>query len=167
MPSPAWRPPRRYWQCPPPRSLKPWLLCAGSLTAALVRASHGEFRVRVLHEGWHVPTRDEQRALGLPLGRVARIREVALLGRGEVWVTARSVIPVATLRGRGGRLRYLRNRSLGTLLFKGRARRGPLALRHTADGWERRSCFHYFGRPLLVRERFLPAIPAPSHGGLR
>lgn len=156
--SPPWLPPRRYWQDRPSPDVRPWLLASGSLTAALVRLSQGRFRVRVIRECWERPQPDERRALKLPPRLYARVREVELLGDSGVWVTARSILPVTTLRGPGGRLRYLGNRSLGTLLFKGRARRGPLEIRRRDGCWERHSRFHYHGRPLLVRERFLPAL---------
>lgn len=163
--SPHWLPPRRYWQARPAAVVRPWLLADGSLTAALLRQSQGDFRVRVIREGWARPQADERRALRLPPRLYARIREVELLGQGEVWVTARSILPIRTLRGPGGRLRYLGSRSLGSLLFKGRARRGALEIRRRDDGWERRSCFHYHGRPLLVRERFLPALFESAQAG--
>jgi chorismate--pyruvate lyase len=44
---------------------------------------------------------DEARALGLRLGAWAWIREVQLLGDGQPWVFARTLIPADTLRGRG------------------------------------------------------------------
>lgn len=166
MPSePAWLPPRLYWQARPDPDIRPWLLADGSLTAALVNLSGGAFRVRVTRERWERPRPDERRALNLPPRLYARVREVELLGRDEVWVTARSILPVTTLRGPGGRLRYLGNRSLGSLLFKGRARRGPLAIRCRDGHWERHSCFFYHGQPLLVRERFLPALFAAARQG--
>ena len=169
MPKPSvWLSPPRYWQRRPDRSERDWLLCAGSLTAALVRLSRGRFRVRVLREGWLRPRPDERRALGLTHRHYARIREVELLGGDEVWVSARSVIPLRTLRGGGGRLRYLGSRSLGSLLFKGRARRGPLEIRRDAGQWQRRSRFHFDRRPLLVQECFHPALfAAASRAKLR
>lgn len=163
--SSAWLPPQRYWLARPAPEQQPWLLCEGSLTAALVRLSQGSFRVRVTHEGWHRPHADERAALRMPTRLVARIREVELLGRDEVWVKARSVIPLKTLRGKGRRLRYLGSRSLGTLLFKGRARRGPLEIRREGDCWQRHSCFRYDGRPLLVREQFQPALFEAARAG--
>jgi chorismate--pyruvate lyase len=163
MPKPAaWLPPPRYWQARPPRTERAWLLCEGSLTAALVALSHGAFRVRVTHEGWHRPRPDERQALQLSSRHFARIREVELLSRDQVWVTARSIIPQTTLHGRGRRLRYLGSRSLGTVLFKEHARREPLDIRHQDGDWQRRSCFRFHGRPLLVQERFLPALFAAA-----
>ena len=70
---------------------------------------------------------DEARALGLRLGAWAWIREVQLLGDGQPWVFARTLIPADTLRGRGRRLTRLGTRPLGEVLFTDPGvRRGPV-----------------------------------------
>lgn len=168
-PASVWLPPARYWQARLPPLLRAWLLSRGSLTAYLQALSHGEFRVEVVQEGWHFPHADECQALGLPRRHYARIREVALWGQGEVWIQARSVIPLQTLQGKGGRLRYLGTRSLGSLLFRDGGRRDAPEIRRVPQGWQRRSRFYYGGQPLLVQERFLPALftAAARHKGLK
>lgn len=149
-------------------ALRPWLLDRGSLTERLIRASKGQFEVRVLFQGMGVPHLSEQRALDLPARQRTLIREVILLGNHQAWVYARSIIPVKTLTGRLRRLRKLDNRPLGALLFSdpGMAR-GPIEISnlsmfeqtvpatcgHPIQG--RRSLFWLDSKPLLVSEVFL------------
>lgn len=155
-----------------PAAWRPWLLDPGSLTARLVARSAGAFRVEVLAQGWAPPSADERRALGLGIRERALIREVLLRGGDQPWVYARSVLPLALLRGRYRFLSHLGTRPLGALLFRDRAlRRGPIevALRPVpalpgvdraagARAWLRRSLFDLGGRPLLVAEMFLPGF---------
>ncbi|MBP7230201.1 MAG: chorismate lyase [Moraxellaceae bacterium] len=158
-----WLPPARHWCLQPPVRVSDWLLEAGSLTTRLVAAAHGDFRVRVLSQYWGRPAREETQRLGLPAGRYALIREVELIGQGQPWVRARSVLPVTSLNGPGRRLRRLGNRSLGHLLFRDPTlRRGDIeiALLQQPEGavFARRSHLLYHGQPLLVAECFLPAL---------
>jgi len=163
----------------PPPAIAPWLLDPGSLTTRLVRASGGDFAVRVLHQGWGRPTADEAELLGLPHGQYAWLRETALRCHGETWVYARSVMPLATLNGKLRFLQRLKNSSLGALLFRdptltrSRFQIAQLPLRSlplqligldgkAAQGtvWGRRSLFQFHGRPILVGEIFLPTFRA-------
>lgn len=158
-----WLPPARHWQLAPPAPVRDWLREPGSLTTRLVRRAEGAFRVELLAQYWGRPAPEEARRLGLAPGRVALIREVALLGRGEPWVRARSVLPVTSLTGAGRRLRRLGNRSLGQLLFRDPTlRRGPIEIARVAQPegpvFARRSHLVYHGRPVLVAECFLPAL---------
>ncbi len=153
-----------------PAQWRPWLFDQGSLTARLVARSGGDFRVQVLAQRWAPPTAPERRALGLGLRQRALIREVLLRGRGQPWVHARSVLPLALLRGRYRFLAQLGERPLGALLFRDpRLQRGPIEVARcplpalpeltqarAAGAWQRRSLFYLGGRPLLVAEMFLP-----------
>lgn len=144
-----------------------WLKDPGSLTARLLVASGGDFHVRLVRLVRERPTRAEARELGLHAGESALVREVVLVGRGEDWVVARSVIPRRTLTGRNRRLASLGERPLGAFLFRDptlerRAVR-VVALPALAPGaavraWGRRSMFVLHGQPLLVAEYFLPAL---------
>ncbi len=156
-----------------------WLLDHGSLTRRLRRASGGRFRVQVLSQCWQRPQWGERRALGIDDRALVRVREVKLLCRGQAAVYARTVIPAATLSGRGRSLRWLGGKPLGELLFRDRTmRRGPIELAHVDDVpafnqktgvqsdaqplWGRRSVFTLRGRQLLVSEFFLPPLlPLP------
>ena len=157
---PRWLTPTRYWQAQLKAPYKAWLLSQGSLTAHLMTLSQGHFKVQVQHQAWHKPSLDERLSLKLRHQHYALVREVALLGHHQVWVTARSIIPLHTLTGRGRRLKYLGSRSLGSLLFKG-GKRGQLCIcspHQPQTPWTRRSLFYYANRPLLVQESFLPAL---------
>lgn len=156
----AWLPPPRYWQAALHAPYKQWLLSRGSLTAYLITLSDDNFKVQVTHQAWHKPQLSERQTLKLNHQHYAWIREVALIGNGQTWVTARSVIPFKTLNGKGRRLKYLGSRSLGSLLFNG-GKRGKLCIHAPSQQqkyWTRRSCFYYGQQPLLVQETFLPAL---------
>lgn len=158
----------RYWQ--------QWLEDRGSLTRRLVSASGGDFRVEILRQFVGLPTTVEARALRLPPQRRALIREVLLIGTGTPWVFARSIVPLATLRGKLRHLRQLDSRPLGELLFRDNSMtRDPVEVARI-DGatlpdicaargqtlWGRRSVFRLQGKPLLVSEIFLPGFnPQP------
>lgn len=158
-----------------------WLLDKGSLTQRLRCACAGPFRVAVLRQGWTRPDRDEARLLGLRLDAWAWTREVHLLCDEHPWVFARTLIPAATLRGRGRRLTQLGTRPLGHVLFADPGvRRGPVEIARLVAGqslhrrafanrseplealWGRRSMFWIENRPLLVCEIFLPDLPVSA-----
>ena len=123
----VWRRFRRVPESALPRNRRSWVLDAGSLTKRLVKASSGDFSVRVTFQGWGYPSRDEMKVLKVPMRQKALIREVELLCFGEVWVTARSVIPNSTLSGAENQLQFMGNRPLGAFLFKAKTmHRKPL-----------------------------------------
>lgn len=162
-PPALWLSPARHWCLRPPARVASWLLETGSLTTRLVATAQGDFRVRVLAQYWGRPAREETRRLRLPAGRYALIREVELIGCGQAWVRARSVLPISSLTGPGRRLRRLGNRSLGGLLFRDPTlRRGPIEIARLQQPegrvFARRSHLVYHGQPLLVAECFLPAL---------
>jgi chorismate--pyruvate lyase len=171
-------------QSQPPENLMPWLAYTGSLTAALKQLSGGDFSVRVLGQSWQLPRAEECRALNLNRHSRALVREVLLIGCGQPWVYARSILPLRSLQGKSRNLRSLDDRPLGELLFSepgirrgeiefNQLRRNPdLQAQGLCDGgdsaWGRRSIFWLRGKPLLVAEAFLsqfcpdgpPAVPA-------
>ena len=140
-----------------------WLKLEGSLTRALQLRCHYSFRVAILNEGFARPSQEESRTLGLLPRHCAWIREVCLLGDDTPWVLARTVIPMATLSGRGRRLRHLGRQPLGAYLFSNTQwHRGVfetgLCQRESSDQPRaaRRSQFFSGDRSLLVGEYFLP-----------
>lgn len=155
---------RRVSQLHAPLQWRRWLTNRDSLTQHLVNASQGNFRVRLIKQGWERPTPSESRSLNISDRELAVVREVQLLGNDNVWVYARSVIPASTLTGRERQLHHVGNRSLGTILFTDPTmRRGPLQISqiHLSDQasvWGRRSVFYLSGKPLLVSEVFLPEL---------
>jgi len=157
-----------------PAFWRDWLLHPGSLTQRLLDASDGQFKVEVLSQSLLRPSLSERRALSLPDHRLALVREVILIGRGEPWVFARSVIPLQTLTGRLRKLRRLDSRPLGALLFSDSTMTReplewaciepngqPLAAQLEAmdkSVWGRRSVFQLSAKPMLVCEVFLPSF---------
>lgn len=175
---PRWQTRARLRRVALPVGLDDWLLNSGSLTRRLRRACADGFEVRVLDQDWGRPLPSEARLLRLAGGQRAWIREVQLRCAGEPWVYARTVIPAATLQGRGQRLQRLGARPLGEVLFtEPGVRRGVVEIARIAPGqwlhrrifgvaapavWGRRSLFYFGRRPLLVNEIFLPALPLPG-----
>jgi len=168
MRKPNWRSPAALSARDRNASLRnPDLSDFGSLTARLKARFGGSFRVEVLRQDYASPTVDERELLGLRAHEVAWIREVALWGGGEVVVRARSVLPLATLRGRTRRLKGLQNRPLGAAIFanptllRQRVEIASLALDDSTTQskrvWARRSLFSLGGKRLLVIEAFLDA----------
>jgi len=155
---------RRPFQQAVPKAWRSWLTDSGSLTQRLVKLSHGDFRVEVVRQGWFRPTRSEANALNMCHRQFALVREVQLIGQGQAWVYARSIIPAKTLTGSQRQLRMLGNRSLGSLLFTDKTmRRDPLQvsqlrLLDKQQVWARRSVFYLSNKPLLVSEVFLPQL---------
>ncbi len=162
-----------------PTDIYDWLSDTGSLTARLKRTCTGEFRVRLRLQGRGRPLYSEGRILGMCRGETAIIREVELLCDETPWVFARTVIPVASLRGPARRLTMLGTKPLGEVLFADPCTRRVVMemaridkrdnLFHSAitsldsepdELWGRRTLFHLAGSPLLVNELFLPALGA-------
>lgn len=159
-----------------PRALRGWLSDRGSLTRRL-KARHADFHVRPVARGLASPFRDEAQALHLAPEILAYVRDVLLLGDGQVRVYAHSVLPRLGLRGAWNGITRLGSRPLGEALFsdprirrlgltmrrldarhplfRAAQRQAPFAERHL---WARRSIFCLNGRPLLVTEVFLPAL---------
>lgn len=146
--------------------------------------SSGDFRVEVVSQGWGYPDLSEARALQIDPRLRVLIREVRLIGCGQPWVHARSLIPATTLTGRHRKLAHLGTRPLGEVLFKDLSmRRGAIETARLAlgvdvdsdrilqpqsystvavqptQGWGRRSVFRLDDKPLLVSEIFLPLLP--------
>jgi chorismate--pyruvate lyase len=161
-----------------PRALRSWLSDRGSLTRRL-KARHADFRVSPVARGFAPPFLDEARALGLRPKTHAYVRDVLLMGGGQIRVFAHSVLPRASLRGGWCGITRLGTKPLGEALFSDpRIRRLGLTMRrldardplYRAAGrhsvltarhlWARRSVFCLNGHPLLVTEVFLPAIDA-------
>jgi chorismate--pyruvate lyase len=145
------------------------LLDSGSLTARLIALSAGDFRVEVVTQGWGRPNLSEARALRIDPRLLVLVREVRLLGCGQPWVHARSLIPATTMTGRHRQLAHLGTRPLGELLFSDQGmQRGVIETAQVAlyspsppqstQTWARRSVFFLDHKPLLVSEVFLPAL---------
>ncbi len=145
----------------------PWLLAQGSLTQQLRNFASGEFSVVRLNESLQHPNFDEIKRLHLYAGQRVWVREVLLFGdEEEPWVHARSVMPLQTLSGSGRRLKLLKNRSLGSLLFERGGvqtipkyeQRKAREITQLSEGWTRRTTYVWHQKYLLVQETFLPAF---------
>lgn len=160
-----------HWQVParqrPPAAACHWLLDQGSLTRRLQALGH--FRVEPRSQQISVPGAAEARLLGLPARRRALIREVVLHVDDLPVVYARSVLPLASLKGANRVLGHMARRSLGAELFRRPAAQrvalwvaewpaSQLPLTVTAPCWGRQSLFLKRGHPLLVAEVFLPTL---------
>ncbi|MEW5973839.1 MAG: chorismate lyase [Pseudomonadota bacterium] len=149
-----------------PRSRPPlvWLRAPGSLTRHLARVCPGRLVVEVLCEGWAEADPASARLLGLRIGARVWRREVRLSCRhaGE-WMSYVHAITLSSPEAhRMLGLARLGRRPLGSLLFRGGARR--LSLEVLRPGrqrccWARRSLFLMRGQRLLVQEDFLPGLP--------
>jgi chorismate--pyruvate lyase len=185
---PRWLPKRRLLTLRIPLGVQSWLFDRDSLTRRVRDLCPGCFRVQVLDEGLARPMFNERRLLSMADHQLAVVRQVQLLCDDQPWVFARTVIPLPTLRGPGGRLALLGDKPLGEMLFANSTMRRfevqvarilPVhRLFHAAtfnlhskpvEIWGRRSVFQLHGKPLLVSEVFLPrllargALPAGLH----
>ncbi|WP_371872541.1 chorismate lyase [Gilvimarinus sp. DA14] len=165
-----------------PKTLRPWLLDSGSLTAKLRRLSVGQLSVEILRQSWGRPRLSEARALGCKPNQACLIREVVLQGPGQMpWVYARSLFPAPSLTGALRHLRQLDNRPLGGYLFSHpNLGRSPISiaaippytgvpdqLQKQQLLWGRRSIFGLYGRHILVSEVFLPGFVTRVSGDQR
>lgn len=151
-----------------------WLSDTGSLTDRLLKASSGDLSVQIIRQGLQQPKFSERQALKLDTRAQAMVREIILVGKGQPWVYARSIVPLSTLTGRLRALRQLDNRPLGALLFKDPTMsrepvqvanmQSQLPLFDFGQGscnkplWGRRSVFRLDKKPLLVSEIFLESF---------
>ncbi len=174
---PVWQRKRELLNSDIPGGIREWLFDPSSLTARLVAACDGDFRVEVISQGWMRPMFNEARRLGMAPEQMALIRQVYLYCNQQPWVFARTVIPHFSLRGRQQHLAHLGNRPLGSVLFADPAIRrdevevaqirpnhrlfatATAALEARPEAiWGRRSVFYTGGKPLLVNEVFLPPL---------
>ncbi|MEQ5803815.1 chorismate lyase [Halomonas sp. H10-9-1] len=142
-----------------------WVGSRDSLTLRLTEAGRPRpFRVQLLDQRTGTPRRDEAKALGLPPGRQAWLREVALCLDEAPWVVARSVAPLEGLPAHD--LGHLGERSLGSWLFRQpdlargeiEVTRSPAGFHPGRGPWGRRSLFRHGDFRVLVQEWFLDAM---------
>ncbi|MDO5652284.1 MAG: chorismate lyase [Moraxella sp.] len=154
-----------------PPALAYYLHSTGSLTAHLEAIKGKPLRVKILQQALTPLSHTQKRLLGLPLHktRLAWVREVLLFGDdGDVaddmadnmaWVRAMSVFPLTSLQGNAKRLRYLKQRPIGYVMF---ARTRHLSHERSFDynqgNWGRHTVYDWHGRKLLISEIFLPAF---------
>lgn len=163
-----------------PTDAESWIFETASLTKRIKSSCDRGFGVTVLNQSWAKPFPDEARALHLARYQCALIREVELHCGARSVIMARTVMPLATLRGAQRHLSNLGARPLGEVIFSypGLKRLrldivcvgskewcGDLAECKSIGEpiWGRRTVYSIVGRHLLVCEFFMPeAISMPS-----
>lgn len=146
-----------------PVKLLPWLEAKGSLTAVLEAKAGQPLRVQRTFEGYLSLTLTQKQQLGVQKSALNRpmlawVREVKLYGNSELpWVEAQSIFPLPSLQGSAKRLQQLKGTPIGYVLFK-RSRTLPNQrfIQYTSEGWQRKTCYDWYGRSLMISETFLP-----------
>jgi chorismate--pyruvate lyase len=156
-------------------SLRSWLFDPSSTTSRFRKISNN-LVVKVLEQGWLMPTENERLFLKLLPRQLAFIREVEIYCDDIPCMTARTVIPRSSLIGKNRHLLFeLDDRPLGELLFRdptlkrsefefsllksGQKEYESIAkffIQNNVKIWARRSQFFLSGKPLLLTEIFLP-----------
>ncbi len=159
-----------------PESLAEWIYYPGSFMLRLKQ--HGILAsVQLLRQQWSLPTGDEGEVLDLPRRSYVLVREVLISSDHQDWMYARTVFPAKTLTGKEKQLAHLKNRSLGSILFKEpRLHRSEFSIfsldqyhamyQHLLKQvvfeaervWARRSLFTIKRKSLLLTEVFLSAL---------
>ena len=156
-----------------------WLSDGGSLTRSVIASCCGRFAVDLVSQRRGQVFPSEARLLGAGSQRASLVREVHLRCGRDVWVFARTLIPLASLRGPAQALARLGRRPLGEVLFSDPTTRrlrvevaritprhrlfacAAAHLRQRPDAiWGRRTLFDYGGEQILVNELFMPGMPA-------
>ncbi|MCC2666398.1 MAG: chorismate--pyruvate lyase [Gammaproteobacteria bacterium] len=152
-----------------------WLLHGGSFMQRLVQHGVADTRIKILSEGWQRPKQEESVLLRTDPPIRVFVREVLICNEQQSWMFARTVIPREMLTGEEEALAHLKERSLGSVLFKNPALKRsefevaclkPHMFLHSKavsaveeslpDLWARRSVFSLPGKSLLLTEVFLP-----------
>lgn len=154
-----------------PPKLFAWLSDSGSFMQRLKRHGVENAQIRILKEGWSFGGSLERTILSLPFLTFTWVREVVIYSDDTTWMFARTVIPRKTLTGKERELRYLKTRSLGSLLFSySDLVRSEFSyfqvdpdkewnIKCMKDGvWGRRSLFTFSGKSLLLTEVFSPEL---------
>lgn len=169
-----------HWQAYPnypivPATLQNWLFYQGSFVARLENDGIKKPEIIVLKRHWELPLLSERLALKSHLHHYALVREVLIKSDEKVWMYARTVFPQQTLTGPERQLLFLKNRSLGTVLFNyPHLQRSEFELACLNPGstwykkitqftplndepvWARRSIFIVNNKPILLSEVYLP-----------
>lgn len=124
-----------------PANLRAWLLHPGSFMHRLRQQGAVNPRIQLLQQSWQLPEPDERQLLGLAFRTYAFVREVLIISAKEKWMYGRSVFPRRTLTGKQQQLARLKNRSLGSVIFKDRTlvrSDFEIAVLHAGINWTNR-----------------------------
>lgn len=138
------------------------ILNRGSLTKKLVKSSKNNFSIDLITTRYATPTKEELRYIGLLPREISYVREVVLKCDNRPCVYARTVVPASNLVGKLRRIKYLKNQSIGKILFSLRdLELGPFQMcRFLIDDIDivgRRRLTSSGTKKVLVSEFFLPA----------
>ncbi len=138
-----------------PDQVLTWLDDHQSLTAKL-KQKFNRFSINVLSQAESLVHTNETELLGWQAQSI--VREVELLGNGQVVVFARSVIPITNDTQN---LLKIGSKPLGEMLFNGKnIKRSQLQITHTHSAWGRRSIFTIGSTQVLVSEFFIKNLYA-------
>jgi chorismate--pyruvate lyase len=148
-----------------------------SLTARLRQLAKGQVRVEIIRQSWQSPSYTDATYLKMPHAEKVWMREIYLTVNNEKCIYAQSLMPRHTLVGQGRKLKQLQARPLIEILNTDpNLTRGEIqitqllpahsdfkqAVRYLSEMptqlWARRSIFYFYGKPILVKEIFLPGI---------
>jgi chorismate lyase len=136
-----------------------WLMESGSMTCRFEQ--HCSYvRVEPQRECFITPDQLTEEMAYLPYSERYWLREIVLLGDGQPWLLARTVVPQETLTGPDQALVDLGTLPLGRYLFSSdHLTRDYIHIGRCQALWGRRSRLCLAGKPLLLTELFLPASP--------
>ena len=154
-----------------PELLRGWLIDKNSLTARLKKLCDDNLSIDVVSQQIQIPRPSEIQLFPVQRGKRFFVRDVILIGSGNPWVYARSILREETISGELSSLRQLGANPLGAWLFsqpslhRGVMQIAMVQAEHVpaldpilaSDSmWGRRSMFFVLGEPILVTEIFLP-----------
>ncbi len=138
--------------------IRDWLIYPGSFVERLKKHGVHYPRIRVLYQGWQYPSPLERKRLNIPARTCAFIREVSIGNENKTFMFARTVFPKTVLRGKWRCFQHLKNKTLGSILFKNHFKRSQFEILKTKETWMRRSIFSREENQLLLTEYFLKDV---------
>lgn len=172
-----WFSQQQYWQLPPSRHWRDWLLYKQSMTIKMQKKLRAQVSVNVIEQAWGVPLLDEQQFLLLQPTRYCLIREVELCAANQVLMYARSVMPQGELTKQYQKLPNLKNKTIGRWFFakpdlhrshfefqclqptQALFAKAVQQVNQSVESlWARRSLFTTHSQQMLLTEIFLPEL---------
>jgi len=154
-----------------------WLLYPGSFMQRLKKNGVTDSSISIVQQTWQAPLLDEKKQLTIIGREWALVREVLIKNNNNHWMFARTVFPRASLTGKERQLARLKNRSLGSVLFRHQQMQRSkfkftqimpetnlhnkiikLTKRNFGILWARNSIFWLGEKKLLLTEIFFPDV---------
>lgn len=141
--------------------LSQWLTYSGSFMQRLEEHGVKDAEIVVLSQEWQYPYWEEKKLLQIPSRSYVWVREVLILSANKKWMFARSVFPRTSLTGRHRKFSQLKNRSLGSVIFKAQSMfRSEFEFNLVGGDIARRSVFTVENKKFLLTEVFLEDMHA-------